>query len=161
MKTIEEEIWEYIDGSCDAAQTLTIEAKIASDAVYHQTYVELMQVHELISAEELDEPSMSFTRNVMEQVNLEIAPVALKTKVDNRIIYGIGAFFVLSILSIFIYAIANSTFTMPDFKMPKMNIDLAMSPAATSLSMKVFLFLDMVLALFYFDRYLRKTMTHK
>lgn len=48
---------------------------------------------------ELDEPSMSFTRNVMEAVALQPAPVSLKTKVDNQIIFSIAAFFVLSILA--------------------------------------------------------------
>jgi hypothetical protein len=161
MKTIEEEIWEYIDAGCDPAQSLEIEAKIASDPGYHKMYLECMQVQEMILAEELDEPSMSFTRNVMEQVNLEIAPVALKTKVDHRIIYAIGGFFIISILSVFIYALLNSTYSMPEFKMPKMKLNLALSPSATSLSIKVFLFLDLVLALIYFDRFLRKTFTHK
>jgi hypothetical protein len=161
MKTIEEEIWEYIDGGCDAAQSLEIETKIASNPEYHKTYSEFMQVHALISAEELDEPSMSFTRNVMEQVDLEIAPIALKTKVDHRIIYAIGGFFMLSILSIFIYVLLNSTYTMPEFKMPQMNMNFAMSQAATNLSVKAFLFLDLVLALVYFDRFLRKTLTSK
>lgn len=161
MKTIEEEIWEYIDGVCDPAQCLELKAKIDSDPLYHKTYAELMQVHELISAEELDEPSMSFTRNVMEQVNVEIAPVALKTKVDHRIIYAIGGFFILSILAIFIYAIMNSTYSMPEFKMPQWNFNMAMSAEATSLSMKVFLFLDLVLALIYFDRYIRRVLASK
>lgn len=63
MKTIEEEIWAYIDDACEPAERLEIEAKIASDPEYRQLHSELMQVHLMISAEELDEPSMSFTRN--------------------------------------------------------------------------------------------------
>lgn len=161
MKTIEEEIWAYIDDACEPAERLEIEAKIASDPEYHRLHSELMQVHLMISAEELDEPSMSFTRNVMEQVRLEIPPVALKTKVDNRIIYSIAAFFTLSILAIFVYALANSSYSMSAFKLPEMNVDLAMSPEATSFSVKAFLFLDLALALVYFDRFLRKKLSTK
>jgi hypothetical protein len=161
MKTIEEELWEYIDGTCNPAECLEIQAKIASDPIYQQSYSELMQVHQMISAEELDEPSMSFTRNVMEQVNVEIAPVALKTKVDHRIIYTIAGFFILSILAIFTYALMNSTYSMPEFKMPQINLIKPMSAEVTSLSIKAFLFLDLVLALVYFDRFIRKTITSK
>ena len=161
MKTIEEEIWTYIDDACDPAERLEIEAKIASDPEYHSVHAELMQVHQMISGQELDEPSMSFTRNVMEQVKLEIPPVALQTKVDNRIIYSIAAFFVLSILAVFVYAIANSNLTMSQFKLPAMNLDLALSPETTSFSIKAFLFVDLALALVYFDSFLRKKLSSK
>jgi anti-sigma factor RsiW len=156
MKTIEEQIWTYIDGDCDPVEKLEIERKIASDPAYQQLYSEFMQLHALIEAEELDEPSMSFNRNVMEKVNLEIAPVALKTKVDQRIIYSIAAFFVLSTMSIVIYAIASSTFTMPQFDTSALHFDVGISAAMKSLSIKSFLFLDLVLALVYLDRVLRK-----
>jgi hypothetical protein len=161
MKTMEEELWEYIDGTCNPAECLEIQRKIDSDPIYQQSYSELMQVHQIISAEELDEPSMSFTRNVMEQVNAEIAPVALKTKVDHRIIYAIGGFFVLSLLAIFTYALMNSSYSMPEFKIPHLNLARAISPEATNLSLRAFLFLDLVLALVYFDRFIRKTITSK
>lgn len=161
MKKIEEDIWAYIDDACEPAERLEIEAKIASDPEYHRLHGELMQVHLMISAEELEEPSMSFTRNVMEHVKLEIPPVALKTKVDNRIIYSIAAFFMLSILAVFIYALANSNYSMSAFKLPELNVNLAMSPEATNFSVKAFLFLDLALALVYFDRFLRKTLSTK
>jgi len=161
MKTMEEEIWAYIDDACTPAEKLEIEAKMVSDPGYHQLYTELMQVHLMISAEEFEEPSMSFTRNVMEQVQLEIPPVALKTKVDNRIIYSIAAFFTLSILAVFVYALANSNYSMSAFKLPEINMSLAMSATATNLSVKAFLFLDAALALVYFDRFLRKKLSSK
>jgi hypothetical protein len=161
MKTIEEEIWDYIDGGLDAAQSLEIKARIAADPLYQRTYSDLMQVHQMISAEELDEPSMSFTRNIMEKVDLEIAPVALKTKVDQRIIYAIGGFFILPMLSILIYVLLNSSYTMPEFKMPDMHFNLTMSAAATGVLVKAFLFLDLGLAFVYFDRFLRKRIINK
>jgi hypothetical protein len=156
MRTIEEQIWDYIDGGCDAAERIEIAAKIDSDPIYRSTYEELSQVHEMIASEPLNEPSMSFTRNVMEKVQLEVAPVSLKTKVDSKIIYSISGFFLLSILAIFIYAIVNSSTSVPEFNLPEMHIDIDVTRYVTPLSVKVFLFVDLILALMYFDRLLRR-----
>jgi hypothetical protein len=104
---------------------------------------------------EMEEPSMSFTRNVMEQIKLEKQPVALKTRVDNRIIYGIAAIFGAFIAGVFIYAIANSTVT---YELPKVKIDLtgAVDKTLTPGFLTAFLFIDLVIALIYFDSILRR-----
>lgn len=155
MNTIEEQLWSYIDQSCTTAEKSEIEAKLAIDSSYHQLYLELLKVHESLEQLDLEEPSMSFARNVMEQVNLELKPVALKTKVDNRIVYSIATFFVLSLIGIFSYAIANSDLKI-DFSMHKLNIPLKVDQLITPTSLIAFLFVDVVLALLYIDSYLRK-----
>ena len=153
MNTIEEQLWNYIDGNCTAEEKIEIEEKIAVNIQYHTIYQELLAVHEELNKIDFEEPSMSFTRNVMEKVNLELKPVALKTKIDNRIIYSIGAFFVLSILGIFIYAIAKSNATF-DFKMPIINFDAGKYVNATTI--QVFVLVDVALGLLYLDSFLRK-----
>lgn len=155
MNTIEEQLWNYIDGNCTPAEKLEIEAKLAVNIQYHSIYQELLKVNEELNTLDFEEPSMSFTRNVMEKVNLEIKPVALKTKVDNRIIYSIAAFFVISLTSIFVYALATSNFDYT-FEMPKMNITFDLAKYITHTSMLVFLFVDLTLALIYLDSVLRK-----
>lgn len=109
----------------------------------------------LLKGMEMEEPSMSFTRNVMEQIKLEKQPVALKTRVDNRIIYGIAAIFGVFIAGVFIYAIANSTVT---YELPKLKIDLtgAVNKTLTPGFLTAFLFIDVVIALIYFDSILRR-----
>lgn len=109
----------------------------------------------LLKGMEMEEPSMSFTRNVMEQIKLEKQPVALKTRVDNRIIYGIAAIFGAFIAGVFIYAIANSTVT---YELPKVKIDLtgAVDKTLTPGFLTAFLFIDVVIALIYFDSILRR-----
>lgn len=156
--TIEEEIWDYIDGNCTAAQTLVIEARIGSDPAYSALYKEFMDIHQQMAEIDLEEPSMSFTRNVMEQVELEIAPVALKTKVDKRIIYSIAAFFALSIIGVFGYALANSNFSFStidyhfNFQMESVDFGKYVTPTF----IKVFLFVDVLLGLVYLDSLLRR-----
>jgi len=153
MNTIEEQLWNYIDGICTAEEKIEIEKKIAVNIQYHTTYQELLAVHNELNKIDFEEPSMSFTRNVMEKVNLELKPVALKTKIDNRIIYSIGAFFALSILGIFIYALATSSANF-DFKMPTINFDAGKYINATTI--QIFVLVDVALGLLYLDSFLRK-----
>lgn len=109
----------------------------------------------LLKNMEVEEPSMSFTRNVMEQVKLERAPISLKTRVDKRIIYSIAAIFVAFIVGVFVYAIANTSVT---YKLPEVKMDLsgAVDKTLTPGFLAVFLFIDVIIALIYFDSILRR-----
>ncbi len=155
MNTIEEQLWNYIDGNCTIAEKNIIEAKIKANLQYSIVYNELLFLQNELRSLEFEEPSMSFTRNVMEQVNLELKPVALKTKVDNRIIYSIGGFFILSIVAIFGYVIANVDLSLK-FDLPQMNLNFYESKIVTPTSIRIFLIVDLVLALLYIDSFLRK-----
>lgn len=155
MNTIEERLWNYIDGNCSVAENAEIEAKIAGDLQYCSIYKELLAVQSQLNLLDFEEPSMSFSRNVMDKVNLELKPVALKTKVDQRIIYGIGGFFLLAIVAILGYAIAMADFSL-NFKLPQINFSLYEGKLINSTSIKIFVMLDVVLALLYVDSFLRK-----
>ncbi|WP_449435778.1 hypothetical protein [Pedobacter steynii] len=113
------------------------------------------ELTELLKGMELEEPSMSFTRNVMEQVKLEKLPVSLKTRVDNRIIYGIAAIFGAFIAGVIIYAIANTT---ASYKLPELKMDFseAVDKTLTPGFLIAFLFIDVIIALVYFDSILRR-----
>ena len=152
MSTIEEQLWNYIDGICSDEEKTQIEAKIASNLQYNKVYQELMIVHQELNKLDFEEPSMSFTRNVMDKVELELAPVALKTKIDNRIVYSIGIFFVLSILGMFGYIISISNIS---FQLPKVDLSFT-NKLANPIVIQVFLMVDVVLGLLYLDSFLRK-----
>ena len=122
MNTIEQQLWDYIDGNLDATEAKSIEKKINTNAEIKLQYEELLSLNLAFGKIEMDEPSMSFTRNVMESIALSPAPVALKTKVNTRIIYGIGAFFFLSLVALFCYALFNIDFKSTDFDL-KLNAD--------------------------------------
>lgn len=151
MTTIEEQIWDYIDGIGSAEYRSEIESKIATDEAYKAIYQDLSALHQQIGDIGLDEPSMSFSRNVMEMVSLEIAPVSMKTKVDKRIIYGVSAFFIIAIAAIFIYALSQLNFTASKVTLT-FNLTNYMTPAL----FKGFLFADVIIGLLYLDRLLRK-----
>lgn len=160
MNTIEQQLWDYIDGNLDEIQRKNIEEKIESNAAVKLQYEELLNLNFAFSEMELDEPSMSFTRNVMENVALEPAPVSLKTRVDTRIIFSIGAFFAISILGLLGYILYNSTFTMPNFGKyftADFNLDKYITPTA----IYVFIGLDIIIGLIFMDYVLRRKLNHK
>jgi hypothetical protein len=158
MKTIEEQLWDYIDGNCTKSESAMIEEKIANNLQYHALYEEFMQVQATLKNMALDEPSMSFTRNVMDQVNVELKPVALKTKVDQRIIYAIMVFFIGAISMVFVYAIAQSDFTY-SFQLPELKFNF--NDLVNSQFFQVFIMVDVALILLCIDSYLRKVMSQK
>ncbi|MGO4876381.1 anti-sigma factor [Pedobacter psychrotolerans] len=154
MNTIEEQLWDYIDGNLDAAQAIAIKEKIDTDAEVKFQYEELLRFNNAFDKMEFEEPSMSFTRNVMESIALEPAPIAMKTKVDKKIIYGIGSFFVLSLLMLFGYVLYNSNLTMPGFDQ-KVSFDFNLNQHITPATIYSFLFADLVIGLIFIDQLLR------
>ncbi|KIA92842.1 hypothetical protein OC25_15765 [Pedobacter kyungheensis] len=155
MNTIEQQLWDYIDGTLDEAAKKALEAKIAADPEIKVQYEALLKLNSVLGTLDLDEPSMSFTRNVMESIALEPAPVALKTKVNTRIIYAIGGFFVLSLLGILGYLFYQTKASFTGFTMPeKFNINL--DSYITPTTLYVFLFVDLVIGLIFLDQFLRR-----
>ncbi|RZK90303.1 MAG: hypothetical protein EOO98_08630 [Pedobacter sp.] len=160
MNTIEQQLWDYIDGNLDADEAQTIEEKINTNAEIKLQYEELLSLNIAFGKIELDEPSMSFTRNVMESVSIAPAPIALKTKVNTRIIYGIGGFFIFSLMALFGYALFNLDFKTTDFDL-KLNADFNWEKYISPTVLYSFLFADLVIGLIFMDYLLRKKMTHK
>lgn len=152
----EERLWDYIDNLCSPEERTAIEQLLKTDASWKQQYEELLAFHQQLHAVELDEPSMGFKHRVMEQVLLSPPPAALKTRVDNRIIYGIAAFFVLTICSVLGYSLSqinwgdSSGFNLPEMKLPAINWSMFSSTGYTLF----FLSVNMVLGLFLLDKYI-------
>ncbi len=163
MNSIEERIWNYIDGTCSLQERKKIEELIESDPDYKFTYNELKAAEFDFKLLDLEEPSMSFSRNVMEKVKLETAPGTFKSLVDKRIIYGIAAFFLISIiilLAVTFYQIDWSetvSLKLPKYKLPEINL----SPLWESRFIKTFFFTDIILALYVLDSVLRKRLRTK
>lgn len=161
MNTMEEKLWNYIDGSCTPAEQDAIARLIEQDEVYAKKYQELLALNQEFAAIELDEPPMAFTYNVMEAIRTENAMQPLKAAIDKRIILGISIFFMFTILALLIFSLANINISeihvsTPAIKLPA-NVKL---PNTNSLLsgpfLKWFLIFDVVLALFLTDTYLRR-----
>ncbi|RBQ04862.1 anti-sigma factor family protein [Pedobacter miscanthi] len=157
MNEIEQQLWDYIDGNLNGLAKKAIEEKIESDPEIKSQYEDLLNLNSVFAGLDLDEPSMSFARNVMESVALEPAPVAMKTQVDKKIIYGIGGFFMISLLALFGYVLYNSNISLPKFDLDA-NLNFNLNKYITPTVLYSFLFVDLVIGLVFLDQFLRKKM---
>jgi hypothetical protein len=158
MNSIEEKLWNYIDGSCNADEHKAISLLIKQDELYRQKYTELLKLNDEISTIELDEPPMAFTYNVMETIRAEHAKQPLKAAIDKRVIWGIGLFFVftISIILIFVLVSINWTAGTASAQVPAKLALPEFKNFLTGSFIKGFLFLDVVLILYLLDTWLRK-----
>lgn len=160
MNNLEQRIWDYLDRTCSEQERKEIESLIESDSDCRAIYMELKSVDHDFSKLEMDEPSMGFTRNVMERVKLEPFPGTFKSLIDKRIIYGIAGFFLVTIavlLGVLLSQLDWSqpmTQVVPQYKIPEINL----SGYLNSAIIDSFLFVDTILALYLLDSFLRKQM---
>jgi len=111
QENIEQRLWSYIDGFSSKEDKTAIEKMIASNPGWRNKYHELLEVHRLMSTSELEQPSMRFTKNVMEEIaKLHIAP-ATKNYINKKIIWGIAGFFFTLITVFLIYGFSQVEWT--------------------------------------------------
>lgn len=90
---IEVQLWAYIDGLLTPQEEHLVEQLIAQQSVWKSKYAELLQMHQSLADMELEQPSMRFTRNVMEEIaGLHIVPVS-KEYINKKIVGGAGWLF--------------------------------------------------------------------
>jgi len=158
MNNIEEILWNYIDGNCTADEQKAISDLIAGDEAYRIKYNELLNLNKAFAGMELDEPPMAFTYNVMETIRTEYAQKPLKAAINKRIIRGISIFFVLTIVCLSVFTLAN--ISLPAGSVPiSVPSGLKMPDIGRYITKPViegFLFFDLVLSLYLFDTYLRR-----
>lgn len=163
MNTIEERLWNYIDGNCSEEERQAIDMLIASDEAYRSKFEELLSFDKQFAAMELDEPSMGFTYKVMEGIRTEYAMQPLKSAINKRIIRSISGFFIISILLLIVLMMTNLHLTPSNFsvhlpdsvKLPEIKNYMS-GPV-----LKGFLFFDVVLGLFLLDGWLRRRSVSK
>ena len=106
-RSTEERLWEYIDGLSSAEEKSVIEKLLQEDAAWKSKYNELLEVNKMLQSSELDQPSLRFTKNVMEGIaKLHIAPAA-KSYLNNKIIWGIGFFFIAMLIAILVFGFSQ------------------------------------------------------
>jgi hypothetical protein len=155
---VEQKVWDYLDGLGSEEERAEIEKLLQSDAEYQTVYKDLSKINHSLSELEMDEPSLSFTRNVMDQLKGEPVPGSIKLLIDKRIINGLFFFFLSSIailLAVLVFQIDWSTPSEPvsySVQLPEFNVVSYFNEWIV----KGFLFLDMIIALYLFDYFLHK-----
>ena len=157
---MEEKIWGYIDGTSTKEEVAFVEQMIATDAMWRAKYSELKEINQLLKADvELEQPSMRFSVNVMEQLKgLQPAP-ATKQYINKTIIRSIAGFFILTIVGFLVYGFTFIDWSTPastgnTYQLPSMSFDYKALLNSTWLN--VVLMLNVVMGLLYLDSYLRR-----
>ncbi|HXB28685.1 MAG TPA: hypothetical protein VNW49_02645 [Puia sp.] len=157
---MEKLIWEYIDGLGDATLKADISKHIAEDPVWHNKYIELMNIHEMLQKEDLEMPSLRFTKNIMEEIaHLHVAP-ATKNYINKNVIRGFMAFFLVMIGGLFIYFIgqihwsSNSTGNLiPAYSLNANKVNWSLLLNNTYVN--IFIGINVMLGLILVDKYMQ------
>ena len=119
---IEQQLWAYIDGISSNEERTSIEKMLQSNLEWKNKYHELLEVHQLMNSAELEQPSMRFTKNVMEKIaQYHIAP-ATKNYINKKIIWGIAGFFFTLIIIFLIYGFAQIDWTSATDTKPSIDL---------------------------------------
>jgi hypothetical protein len=157
--SMDERLWEYIDGNSDETEKKFIDELLRSNLEWRDKYAELLEVHQLMQSHlELEEPSMRFTQNVMEDIaKYQIAP-ATKSYINKNIIRGIGGFFIIMVLGMIVYGFAqvNWSTTGSDSTLPVDFSAVDWSKMLNNTYMNIFMMVNVVLGLVLLDMYLGK-----
>ncbi|WP_317505170.1 hypothetical protein [Flavitalea sp. BT771] len=163
---MEERLWDYIDGLSSPAEQSAIEALIAGNIDWQHKYKELLNIHQMMDATELEAPSMRFTKNVMEEIaRLHVAP-ATKTYINKNIIRSIGGFFIAMITGFLVFCLGqfkwsgsgSSSSFLPrydlnlDTKMKEFNWSKLFNSGYTNVFMLVLVILGLVMLDMYLQR---------
>ena len=164
MQQIEQQLWNYIDGTASQKEILFVEHMIATDEVWKQQYNQLLELNQLLAKEiELDEPSMRFSKNVMEQIS-GIQPARPTIQYINKnIIRSIAAIFIFAITAFVVYGFtkikwtaSGSSFSLP-FELKNEYTDkFNFSKLLSSTWINIILMVNVFLGLLLLDGSLRR-----
>ncbi|MEQ1796878.1 MAG: hypothetical protein ABL872_02935 [Lacibacter sp.] len=164
MQQMEEQIWNYIDGTASQKEVSFIEGMIAADMEWQKKYRELLEVNQLLKTDlELEQPSLRFSKNVMEQISSLQPARATVQYINKNIIRGIAAFFILTIAGLLVYSFtqmswASTAGSSPlPFELINLNLDkFDFSKLMSSTWINVVLMVNVILGLLLLDSYLRR-----
>ena len=153
---MEARLWDYIDGLSEASEQSAIAKLIEENAAWRAKYKELLEVHQLIDLSELKEPSMRFSKNVMDEIaRTQIAP-ATKNYINKKVIWGIAAFFLTVITASLVYGMAQIDWSAGN-DTNLTNIDFSKidySPMFNNTYTNILIMLNIIFGLFLLDKYL-------
>jgi hypothetical protein len=159
LNEMEAKLWAYIDGFSEEGEAAEIRKLVEENAAWRSRYHELLEVHSLIRASELEQPSLRFTMNVMDQIaKYQIAP-ATKNYINKKVIWSIGLFFITTILGFVVYGFSQMDWSKASDSKSTFGIDLKKVDYSEMFSnnfVNIFMMLNVVLGLMLLDRYLNK-----
>ncbi len=161
---IEQQVWEYIDGACSAAESQRIALLVQNDPLWKAAYTELQVLHAGIGANmELSEPHVRFTKNVMDAI-AAVQPVRVpKIFINIKIIRGIAASFAAVVSLLVVYMLFSSNWASPSrlslsrINIPDINFAGLSNPAFVNTALGIIV----ILGLAFLDQALRTRHTQQ
>lgn len=160
-----EQLWNYIDGSATSTEKAFVEKMLSANEAWKAAYVQQLELHHLLTHQtELQQPSLRFSKNVMETVAGLQPKAATSTYVNKTIIRSIAAFFIVSLTALLVLAFMQVDwsissggsnlfpFNTDKIKAPELNVSKLLNPTVIN----AVLMLAMVLGLMVFDGFLRR-----
>lgn len=158
QSNMDERLWDYIDGTGNVEEKQFIEEMIRTDMEWKKKYGLLLEAHQLMKQHlELDEPSMRFSMNVMEEIAKHHIAPATKSYINKNIIRGIGAFFILMFLGMIVYGFSQANWSGGSNTDLTWNLDkFDWNKYLNSTYTNIFIMINIVLGLMLLDMYLSK-----
>jgi len=152
---MEQRLWEYIDGTCTEVGRIEIEMLLKTNAAWKSGYDELVRVHMLLRTAELEQPSLRFIQNVMEQVAKEHISPATKTYLNKKVIYGIAIFFMTMIAGLLVFGPSQGDWSGTTARGISFDVnEIQWNQVFTSSYANIFMMMNVVLALVLVDKFL-------
>lgn len=157
------QIWNYLDGLCDDEERISIQTHIAIDPVWQQKFREINAIHtELKTTLETEQPSMRFSKNVLDTIAIADVAPAMKKYINYNIIKGIAAFFLITITGMLTLAVMNAKWDTSDIPTPKwdhfhMHFHLNSSIINLAIGISIVLSLILIDAIFNKNRIIFKS----
>ena len=154
---MEQRLWEYIDGFSMAEENAVVETLIRENQQWRQLYQDLLLVHQSLAGIDLEQPALRFTKNVMDEIAKNAIAPATRNYINPKIIWGITAFFILSILCFFIYGLGQINWLASSAPAHPLGIDLNKinyGKMFNSTVMNVFVMVFAVLGLMLLDQFI-------
>lgn len=153
--TIDDRLWEYIDGASSGEEKSAIETLLATNQEWKEKYRELLEIQQLVLSSSLEEPSLRFTKNVMEEIaKFQIAP-ATRSYINNKIIWGLGIFFITLVIGFLVYGFGQVDWNAKgDNSLPIDISKVDFSKFFNNTYVNIFMMINVVLGLVLLDRYL-------
>jgi hypothetical protein len=155
QEEMEKRLWNYLDGLASQEEASAIEKLIAGNREWESKYQELLDIDRALHASELEQPSLRFTKNVMEEIaRLHIAP-ATKNYINKKIIWGIATFFLTVIVGFLIYGFGQIDWSATgETKIPIEFSQVDYSRIFNNNFVNGFMIVNVLLALILLDRFL-------
>lgn len=158
-QNIEEKLWDYIDGTMEKSEQTFIEQLLQSNQEWKTKYAELMEVHQLMQDNvDLEHPSLRFTQNVMEEISRLYITPATRNYINRNVIWGIGIFFLTTIIGLIAYTLGQIDWSQPDSgNLPDLSLsNVNWGTMFNSTYVNVFIMVNIILGLMLLDMYLTR-----